>query len=365
MEDIFQQLSNFQFELIQSFAGLGKIARGICAIASVLYIGIKVGRWLANAEPIRFMELTFPFVIFWFIVFFPSFRLLIDGILSPISGATSAYQAAAEGDYDKLMFQIKAEAMKLNGQTPSSGTGANETGFWDTAEQTWQYLKLVFTKLGVFWFVFNIIFAILQAVLKGAIFIMLLMRAINLAILIIFGPISWALSIFPEFKDSYKQWIANYINIYMWFPILNIVEGITFRANIIAVTKAKTLYVSMFISDLKPAIESMNEDDFYGGMAIALGMSLAAIFAVFQVPQIANMVVQAASGGMSQAPTPGYHATKAVLTSPVSILRSGASAAGAFGRTVVTPVAKAGLGGSMMAGKAMRDRFRGNSKTAE
>ncbi len=364
MDDIFQQLSNFQFELLQSFGGLGKIARGICAIASVLYIGIKVGRWLANAEPIRFMELSFPFVIFLFLVFFPSFRLLIDGILSPISGATSSYQASAEADYDKLMFQIQAEAKKLNNQDPSS-TAGNDVSMFDWGKGLYEYFKIVFSKLGIFWFVFNIIFALLQAVLKGAIFIMLLMRAINLAILIIFGPISWALSIFPEFKDSYKQWIANYINIYMWYPILNIIEGITYRANIIAVTKAKTLYVSMFIDDITIATADMKPDDFYSGMSIALGMGLAAIFAVFQVPQIANMVVQAASGGMSQAPTPGYHATKAILTSPMSIGRNAMTAVSTFGSTIISPVAKAGVGGGIMAGRAIRNRFKGNSKTSD
>lgn len=355
MNDIFQELSNYQFELLQAFSGLGKIARGICAIASVLYIGTQVGNSLARAEPLDFLKLLLPFTFLLFIVFFPSFRLLIDGILSPISGATSAYQASAEQDYDALMASIKAEAQKNAGQATNGNTAGSEVGTFDALTKIWHTVQVYASKLGVIYIVFGIVYAMLQAVLKGAIFIMLLMRAINMVILIIFGPVSFALSVFPQFKDSYKQWIANYINIYMWFPILNIVEAITFRANILAVSKTKSLFLSLQNDDIVNATANLQPDDFYGGIAIAIGMGLAGIFAVFQVPQIANMVVQAASGGMSQAPTPGYHATRSILSMPSRLLPSvGTAGSAIFGG------GKMVLGGTMMAGKAMRDKFKGD-----
>lgn len=331
MQEIFQELSNYQFELLQAFGGLSRVARGICAIASVLYIGTQVGNSLARAEPLDFMKLLLPITFLLFIAFFPSFRLLIDGILSPISGATSAYQASAEQDYDALMASIKAEAQKNAGQAPGS-TAGSEVGTFDALTNIWHTLQVYASKLGIIYVVFGILYAILQAVLKGAIFIMLLMRAINMVILIIFGPVSFGLSVFPHFRDSYKQWIANYINIYLWFPILNIVEAITFRANILAVSKTKTLFISLENDDIVNATRNLQPDDFYGGIAIALGMSLAGIYAVFQVPQIANMVVQAATGGMTQAPTPGYHFTKSILSMPSRLL----PAVGTAGTAVVS-----------------------------
>lgn len=366
MNDIFQELSNYQFELLQAFSGLSHVARGICAIGTVLYIGTQVGNSLARAEPLDFMKLLLPVTFLLFIAFFPSFRLLIDGILSPISGATSAYQASAEQDYDALMASIKAEAQKNAGQAPNASTTGNEVGTFDALTNIWHTVQVYASKLGVIYIVFGILYAILQAVLKGAIFIMLLMRAINMVILIIFGPVSFAMSVFPHFRDSYKQWIANYINIYLWFPILNIVEAISFRANILAITKTKSLFLSLENDDIVNATRNLQPDDFYGGIAIALGMSLAGIFAVFQVPQIANMVVQAATGGMSQAPTPGYHAVKSVMMMPINT----AKFAGSMGSKLfqgASSLGKMGLGGSMMAGQAIKDKFggKGNSKKSE
>lgn len=353
MQEIFQELSNYQFELLQAFGGLSRVARGICAIASVLYIGTQVGNSLARAEPLDFMKLLLPVTFLLFIAFFPSFRLLIDGILSPISGATSAYQASAEQDYDALMASIKAEAQKNAGQAPGS-TAGSEVGTFDALTSIWHTVQVYASKAGILYIVFGILYAILQAVLKGAIFIMLLMRAINLVILIIFGPVSFGISVFPHFRDSYKQWIANYINIYLWFPILNIVEAITFRANILAVSKAKTLFLSLENNDLVSATRDLQPDDLYGGIAIALGMSLAGIYAVFQVPQIANMVVQAATGGMVQAPTPGYHFTRSVLTLPSRMLPAVGTA-----RSAILGGGKMALGGTIMAGRAVRDKFKG------
>lgn len=354
MNEIFQELSNYQFELLQAFGGLGRIARGICAIASVLYIGTQVGNSLARAEPLDFMKLLLPVTFLLFIAFFPSFRLLIDGILSPISGATSAYQASAEQDYDALMASIKAEAQKQAGSEINPNTAGSESGFMESIEKIWLVVKTYASKMGIIYIVFGILYAILQAVLKGAIFIMLLMRAINMVILIIFGPVSFGISVFPHFRDSYKQWIANYINIYLWFPILNIVEAITFRANILAVSKTKTLFISLENDDVVNAVSKIDPSDFYGGIAIALGMSLAGIYAVFQVPQIANMVVQAATGGMAQAPTPGYHFTKSILSMPSRLL----PAVGTAGSAILGG-GKMALGGTIMAGRAVRDKFRG------
>ena len=357
-----EEIARYQYEILESFGGLTQVARGISAIGAVLYLGGLITEQIATAKRLDEKALLRPFIILLVILLFPLFRGTIDAILSPIAGATTAMQESAEKAYDAKQAQILKLAETANNTTTA------ETGF--SIEVMYNYLQLVFSRLGVFYLVTGLLMVILQAILKGAIFIMLLLRVINMVILIIFGPISFGFSAFPVFQDTWKQWLANYINIFMWYPILNIIEAITFKANTFALTEALGFWVSLACKDIAVAqqylVTTTTVDDFYRGMAMSIGISIAGIYAVMQTPQIANMIVQAATGGASQ--TNGmYRMAMGGLRGASGVAgRSIGSVANVAGRSTGTiakgglNIAKTGLGLGIRA----YQKARGNSKTS-
>jgi len=359
-----EEIARYQYELLESFGGLTQVARGISALGAVLYLGGLITEQIATAKRLDERALLRPFIILLVILLFPLFRGTIDAILSPIAGATTAMQESAEKAYDAKQAQILRLADEANNTTPV------EASF--SIEAIGNYIKLIFSRLGVFYIVTGILMVVLQAILKGAIFIMLLLRVINMIILIIFGPISFAFSAFPVFQDTWKQWLANYINIFMWYPILNIIEAISFKANTFALTEALGFWVALACKDIGVAQRYLNPlgnptatyDDFYTGMAMSIGISIAGIYAVMQTPQIANMIVQAATGGASQ--THGMsRMVMGGLTGAIGVAgRSTGTLGSVAGRSAGTiakgglNIAKTGLGLGIMA----YQKARGNSK---
>jgi len=45
-------------------------------------------------------------------------------------------------------------------------------------------------------------------------------------VLAILGPLCFGLSIFEGFQHSLKQWLARYVNVFMWLPVANIFGAI-------------------------------------------------------------------------------------------------------------------------------------------
>jgi hypothetical protein len=357
-----EEIARYQYELLESFGGLTQVARGISALGAVLYLGGLITEQIATAKRLDERALLRPFIILLVILLFPLFRGTIDAILSPIAGATTAMQESAEKAYDAKQAQILRLADEANNTTPV------EASF--SIEAIGNYIKLIFSRLGVFYIVTGILMVVLQAILKGAIFIMLLLRVINMIILIIFGPLSFAFSAFPVFQDTWKQWLANYINIFMWYPILNIIEAISFKANTFALTEALGFWVALACKDISVAQQYLTTaatvDDFYRGMALSIGISIAGIYAVMQTPQIANMIVQAATGGASQT----HGMSRMAIGGLTGVTGVGGRTMGTLGsvagRSAGTiakgglNIAKTGLGLGMMA----YQKARGNSKTS-
>ena len=51
-------------------------------------------------------------------------------------------------------------------------------------------------------------------------------RTFKLIVLAILGPLCFGLSIFDGFQHTLKQWIARYVNVFMWLPVANIFGAI-------------------------------------------------------------------------------------------------------------------------------------------
>ena len=64
---------------------------------------------------------------------------------------------------------------------------------------------------------------VLESLFEVLVYLIAFLRTVFCVLLVIFGPLVFALSIFDGFQDNYLQWIARFINVNLYLPIALIV----------------------------------------------------------------------------------------------------------------------------------------------
>ena len=84
--------------------------------------------------------------------------------------------------------------------------------------------------------------------MKLLVYLIAFLRTVFCVLLIIFGPLVFAVSIFDGFQENYLQWIARFVNVNLYLPIAMIVLSLVQEVLIyvldqeIAATKASLIY---------------------------------------------------------------------------------------------------------------------------
>jgi hypothetical protein len=96
-------------------------------------------------------------------------------------------------------------------------------------------------------------------------------------VLAILGPLCFGLSVFDGFQHTLKQWIARYVNVFMWLPVANIFGAIIAR-----------IQLNMLL-----AIQSGNlgGNEFGNTSTAYLIFLLIGIVGYFTVPSVANYIM--------------------------------------------------------------------------
>ncbi|MCH5684249.1 hypothetical protein LWM68_08230 [Niabella sp. W65] len=125
---------------------------------------------------------------------------------------------------------------------------------------------------------------ILQVLFQAAALCINTLRTFHLVILVILGPIVIGLSVYDGFQHSLTQWIARYINIYLWLPIANIFGAL--------IGKIQEGMIKLDIGQIKE-----NGDTFFSATDTAyLVFMIIGIIGYFTVPSVANYVIHAHGG---------------------------------------------------------------------
>ena len=102
-------------------------------------------------------------------------------------------------------------------------------------------------------------------------------RTFKLIVLAILGPLCFGLSVFDGFQHTLKQWIARYVNVFMWLPVANIFGAI------IAKIQENMLQLQQSGGAASPTFGDTN--------TIYLILMVIGIVGYFAVPGIANYIM--------------------------------------------------------------------------
>ncbi len=299
LDDVYSQMLPLCSKLIDA-------ARGIAGFGALAFIASRVWRQIANAEPLEFYPLLRPFALGMAIMLFPGVIALMNGILQPVVTATgdmvqdsnaaitallkqkenavknsAAYQmyqgSDGNGDQDKWYKYTHPNDPDGSSQGVFDGIG-NDVKFW-MDKQSYNFRNSIKQWMS----------EVLEVLYAASSLCINTIRTFFLIVLAILGPLVFGLSVFDSFQQSLNQWIARYVNIFLWLPIANIFGSI--------IGKVQQNMLKLDISQ----IQSSGDTFFSSTDTAYLIFLLIGIIGYFSVPTAANFIVHAHGGnGMMQ-----------------------------------------------------------------
>ena len=324
-------LDNVYNQMIPMCSNLIDAARGIAGFAALWYIASRVWRQIAQAEPLDFYPLLRPFALGMAIMLFPMVISLMNGVMQPIVSATGAMVINSDNSVALLLKQ--KEAAIKNSSSYQMYVGDDGNG---DRQQWYKYThpddpndqnEGTFSSLGndvKFWLDKNMynfknnikewMSEILQVIYAAAILCINTLRTFYLIVLAILGPLVFGFAVFDGLQHSLQQWVARYINIFLWLPIANIFGSI--------IGQVQQQMIKLDISQIQSAGDTFfSPTDTCYLIFLCIG-----IVGYFSVPSVANYVIHA-HGGNGLLSKVTNVATSAVSTT-VSAATTGAAALG-------------------------------------
>ncbi|SDH53456.1 conjugative transposon protein TraJ [Mucilaginibacter sp. P19] len=318
-------------QMIPLCSNLIDAGRGIAGFAALWCIASRVWKQIARAEAIDFYPLLRPFALGMAILMFPAVIALMNGIMQPIVSATGAMVTNSDNSIALLLKQ-KEDAIKHSSSYQmyigDDGNGDRQTWYKYThPDDPNDQNEGTFSGLGndvKFWmdkqaynFKNNIkqwMSEVLQVLYAAAILCINVIRTFYLIVLAILGPLVFGFAVFDGLQHTLTQWIARYINIFLWLPIANIFGSI--------IGQVQQEMIKLDISQIQSS-----GDTFFSQADLAYLIFLCiGIVGYFSVPSVANYVIHAHGGnGLLNNVT---RLTQSVTTTTVNAGVTGAGIAG-------------------------------------
>jgi conjugative transposon TraJ protein len=298
LQSILDQLYGQMLPLCSQLIGVG---RGIAGFAATWYIGSRVWKHIANAEPVDFYPLLRPFALGLAVLLFPSVIAVINAVLQPTVTATGAMVQNSDQAISTLLQQKEAAVQQTAAwqmYTGDNGNGDRDKWYQYThPDDPTDAHEGMFSSIGN-----DIKFAmakasynfrnsikqwmseILQVLYEAAALCINTIRTFHLIVLAILGPLVFGMAVFDGFQHTLTVWIARYINIFLWLPVANIFGGI--------IGKIQELMLQLDIQQVQN-----QGDTFFSATDVAyLIFLIIGIAGYFTVPSVANYIVHAGGG---------------------------------------------------------------------
>ncbi len=227
---------------------LVELARAIGGIAALLYISKRIFEQLIADNPIMILPLLRPFALLLVITFWGPFIKLL---MVPTNGLTQLSEEIY-ADRQELVSQrlIEKQEAILRVDVPAFVENLDkEADLWDKGINvlltTYNIITGRAIRNQVTYYTMEGLRYVTEVAFEVVVYLIAFLRTVFCVLLIVFGPLVFALSIFDGFQDSYLQWIARFISVNLYLPIALIVLSLTQQLLVYVLGKEIELINSM------------------------------------------------------------------------------------------------------------------------
>ncbi len=267
------------------------MARAIGGIAAFFYISKRIYEQLVADNPVSMLPLLRPFALVLVITFWGPF---INLLMVPTKGLTNLsgqiYADKKELVAEKL--EEKQDAILAVDLPLFYENEEKEAALWDKG------INLLLTTYNIVsgraiqhqinYYIMDALRQVLESLFEALVYLIAFLRTIFCVLLVIFGPLVFALSIFDGFQDNYLQWIARFINVNLYLPIALIILSLVQEVLVYVLDTEIALIQSLPI--YQPSLFFVSN----------LVVPVCGIIGIAMVPKISSWIVQASgtnSGG--------------------------------------------------------------------
>jgi conjugative transposon TraJ protein len=267
------------------------MARAIGGIAAFFYISKRIYEELIADNPISLLPLLRPFA---FVLVLSFWGVFVNLLMVPTKGLSSLSEAiyADKKHIVAQRLEEKQNAMLAADLPVFYENEEKEAALWDKG------INILLTSYNIMtgrairnqinFYIMDAVRQLLESIFEAIVYLIAFLRTIFCVLLVIFGPLVFALSIFDGFQDNYLQWIARFINVNLYLPIALL---------ILALVQEVLIYM------LEWEINQINSMLIYQPQLFyvtSLVVPICGIAGMSMVPKIASWIVQATgtnSGG--------------------------------------------------------------------
>ncbi|MDN5287457.1 MAG: traJ [Mucilaginibacter sp.] len=338
LQGVLQQLYD---QMIPLCSGMIGVARGIAGFATLWFIAARIWKHISAAEPVEIYPLLRPFVLGFCIVFFQHVLALMNGILQPVVTATQGMVTKSNQTISRMLEDKPPGTVE--GQEPSSTNGDPDKWYqYSHPDQSAgngtnaNPISDAYSSFSINNWIRKFIAEVLNVLFQAAALCLDTIRTFKLIVLAILGPLCFGLSIFDGFQHTLKQWIARYVNVFMWLPIANIFGAIIAK-----------IQENMILQ------RNLTGNDFGNTNTAYLIFLLIGIVGYFTVPSIANYIMNV-----------GGHAlfNKASALTSMAVTYAGSTLMQSYlkGGTAQSQSTQPGNSGTGVGNTVNRDKLAGN-----
>lgn len=291
--DRFEEL---QDDAIDAAMSMERYARLVAGLAALFFVCTHLWRDWAQGRPVDFYSMLRPVTIALLIMFFYVVPQFIEAVTKPLVGVTEVLNESALDEYNSCVNQFaekfylaKNDALDAENGDDSLITSAI-SGLIRIATILTNWLSFEGLQVSIRYLLNLVATYLLEGLSKAVVICLMVFSIIAKMILIIIGPLVFALSLFPFFHDSLRLWFCRYINLCLYIPICNIIGYCL-----------KNMYINIFY---KPALDVLNSGrmlsvfDVLNVGGLSLLFMVVGIIMYCMVPKLSGWILDGQGNGL-------------------------------------------------------------------
>lgn len=238
-KELFRLFTDLQNNVSDIFGEFVADAQALAALFMLLYFGLESFKMMTGDKKLEIMPLLRPFAIGLVLMMWTPFVNLIS-----VPGQVLT-QHSKDMFYDHidevenlsrqryaLIDSVSIELIKTSVIVENSDKEANDDKWFDFGID-FSAIKdkiaglYVYVVAKVKMLLFNLVEFIVVTLWQACVYFVFFLQIIFSGILITLGPISFAFSILPGFRDAYIQWLSRFISVSLYSCIAYIVLSIS------------------------------------------------------------------------------------------------------------------------------------------
>ena len=268
---------------IEQASILVDMARAIGGIAAFFYISKRIYEQLIADNPVYILPLLRPFALLMVLTFWEPF---VELLMVPTNGLANLSEEVYSDKKDIVSEKLeeKQEAILATDLPLFYENEEKEAALWDKGINllltTYNIISGRAIQNQVNFYIMDALRQVLEIIFEALVYLIAFLRTVFCVLLVIFGPLVFALSIFDGFQDNYLQWIARFVNVNLYLPIALL---------ILALVQEVLIYVlDLEIAQIQ-ALPVYQPQLFYVSNLV---VPVCGIIGMAMVPKIASWIVQ-------------------------------------------------------------------------